>query len=402
MNVRVADERPYISLKGDELEALYKIFLNDLKVLEVLSFELKHRKSSTISILKGLVDERLTEIKNNPHLGRRSTSTGYCEPQRCMESKDRVDKINKSSLSLNKFTSFSDVVRNISHSPKPESLIDDEIWGMFTKSLIKSDLKYRKIQEAATSLGLIWPITKEDDEIKDYINLTFDQIKKDYGFEQKRAIICAVAIASYTNVKSWRVLKDKYGEKDKAAFVDMECGKVSIIRKAAVGKSVAADIESSPGDRVKNISSGKIDINSRSLFFNSLLEFEAPWDCIKKTTWDKWRENIDPERQMLVVADVAKKGQFQCGESLRGITIGELLNFEFEYLESFDRVDRRTVFYAVAFLGLGNNVPKDSAMCSSLKDKSVLAISSVEEDKPVAVVSAESNAIDEILGDFGL
>lgn len=400
---REEKKRPYFNLRGSEIEVLYRNSLDDVSILEKISVELAHRKSPNMAILKGLVEERLGEIKKDCGVVSIPKDESINNKKMCRNSSNETDHHSDDFLFLNNFISFSEVVKKISRSPKPESLIDSETWNMFTRSLMTSDLKYRKLKEAATSLDLIWPEIKKDDEINDYIDLGFDQLKEDYGFEQKKVIISAVAIASYTHVKSWRLLKNKYGTNDQSVSDSLKEKKVSTAGSMPCERIVNVGVKPSPEITVKNNSEATITVNSSPYFFNSLLNFKAPWNCIKKTTWDKWRESINQNQQMLTVSDVAKHGQFQCNKSLNGVSIGELLNFEFGYLDSFsDHADRRAVFYAVAFLGLGNRIQLEPRIAPANKDKSVSNIQYVPDIESKSAISTENDTVNDILEDFGL
>jgi len=394
-----SSKRPYLNLRGNEIEVLFENSHDDIAVLRDISEELSHRHRFAMLKLKTLVDEKISDFSSNYKF---SSKLNGKESDDLVKEKTKIEV--KSHLNcLGNFTSFFDLVKKITRSNKPESLIDSETWKMFINSLRSSDLKYKKLEVTAKSLDLMWPETKKNDEINDYMSFDFDQLKNNYGFEQKKVIISAVAIASYAKVKSWRVLKERYGTKEQPTFGETKKEKTSTVRNTSLKKMVGISVEPSSKNIVNNSSKETIIANLSPYFFNSLLNFKAPWNCIKKTTWDKWRQSINQKQQMLTVADVAKYGQFQYSSALRDINIGELLNFEFRYLDSFtDKVDRRSVFYAVAFLGLGTYPSEESQIPKTNKDKSVSTIAHVQNIDFPAVISTENDTMNDILDDFGL
>jgi len=366
--------RPYLNLRGNEIKVLYDNSQDHIAVLRHISEELSYRRSFAMLKLKKIVDEKISDISSNFNISSHVNSNGSDE---IVSKKDKSEK--NAHLDYKEKISFLELIKKIARSIKPESLINKDIWNMFTRSLCDSDYKCKKMKDVANSLDLIWPESNIDDEISDYIEFDFYTIKNNFGFEQKRVIISAISIASYSEVKSFETLNEKYGIENNNACESKD--KVKFIRRCGHKERLEGKQEICTEINIEN----KITLNMDKYYFMSLLKFKAPWNYIEQSVWDEWRSKINQKQQMLTLADVAEIGQFNCNDGLRDFTIGELLNFELRHLNSFsDPDERRSVFYAVAFFGLGNDCPSEPKNPSTFEDP------------------RESTAVDDILSDFCL
>jgi len=298
---------------------------------------------------------------------------------------------------VNKFVSFYSLVKDITKAEKPELLIDSAIWGMFQKSLKTGDDKYTLLSTVASRLGYDWPLSKSKEDVSDYIGLSFEKVKAEYGWAQKKVIFSAVAMASYSKVRSWKVLNDLYGAKKSIERSGSQRKSIYTVDASAKNKIGSSSPAHSPSvDRIEKLKAAKCAVD-KALSYNDMLNRDTPWSHIKVSTWEEWRANVKSQPMpLLSIGDISLEGQFFAGRNVKNIKLSELVEFEFSFLNSFQtHSEKRAVFLSLAFLGLGNKV---STSLQPNKEK----LHTSAEVVSTSSSPRTSSTMDDILGDFGL
>lgn len=280
------EERPYFDYKLKDIENLYLRYLSlgDKGAVETIAYELSFRTTSSSKELFNKVQESKRLLSSSididsPDKNLELTSASQIEMKPVDEDTNQVNKISN----INHFISFYMLVKKIMKSDKPEVLIDSNIWKMLCKSLKNDDKQHTILLDFARKTELIWPYSKSKEEISDYLYIDFDELKTRYGWDQKKVIICAVAMTSYAKVKSWRLLNERYGTKAKEGdslsngtpehtknittnkkSEAISFGRIAILKASqkAVVKKIEKEEESVPGDEPVKIKNNIDDIFS--------------------------------------------------------------------------------------------------------------------------------------------
>ena len=103
-----------------------------------------------------------------------------------------------------------EIIKNMMKSGNLKEQISAELWFSWTKLLKSndSDLVWLRLIEIADELGLVWPYTRREEKLSDYLHLTLDQIFKRRGLGKNKGRVLILCVAK-------RVMDvSKYGTKD--------------------------------------------------------------------------------------------------------------------------------------------------------------------------------------------